>query len=66
MGVDPRDSVIVQAMVDLGAALDLEVVAEGIDNHDQLDELLEISCLRGQCYPLSEVLRPSEFIRRWI
>ena len=66
LGVDPRDSAIVQAIVDLGAALDLEVVAEGIDNHDQLDELLEIGCVRGQGYLLSHVLRPNEFIRRWI
>ncbi len=66
LGVDPRDSAIVEAIVDLGDALDLEVVAEGIDNIDQLEELLEIGCTRGQGYLLSQVLRPNEFIRCWI
>lgn len=66
LGLDPRDSAIVEAIVALGKALDLDVVAEGIDNEDQLDELLEIGCVRGQGYLLSHVLRPNEFIRRWI
>ena len=66
LGVDPRDSAIVKAIIDLGDALDLQVVAEGIDNPDQLDELLELGCARGQGYLLSTVLRPNEFIRRWI
>jgi len=66
LGVDPRDSAIVKAIIDLGEALDLQVVAEGIDNDDQLDELLELGCVRGQGYLLSTVLRPNEFIRRWI
>ena len=66
LGLDPRDSAIVEAIVALGKALDLDVVAEGIDNDDQLDELLEIGCVKGQGYLLSHVLRPNEFIRRWI
>ena len=66
LGLDPRDSAIVEAIVALGKALDLDVVAEGIDNVDQLDELLEIGCVKGQGYLLSHVLRPNEFIRRWI
>ncbi|MEM7285878.1 MAG: EAL domain-containing protein [Actinomycetota bacterium] len=66
LGLDPRDSAIVEAIVALGKALELEVVAEGIDNEDQLDELLEIGCVKGQGYLLSHVLRPNEFIRRWI
>ena len=66
LGLDPRDSAIVEAIVALGDALELDVVAEGIDNEDQLDELLEIGCRKGQGYLLSHVLRPNEFIRRWI
>ena len=66
LGIDHRDTAIVRAIVDLGAALDLQVVAEGIDNEDQLEELIELGCARGQGYLLSHVLRPNEFIRRWI
>ncbi len=66
LGQDGPDSAIVRAIVDLGDALGLDVVAEGIDNDDQLDELLEIGCARGQGYLLSHVLRPNEFIRRFI
>ncbi len=66
LGVDPRDSAIVQAIVELGHALRLDVVAEGIDNEYQLEELLELGCTKGQGYLLSHVLRPNEFIRRYI
>jgi diguanylate cyclase (GGDEF)-like protein len=66
LGLDPRDSGIVKAIVELGAALDLEVLAEGIDNEHQLDVLLELGCTKGQGYLLSHVLRPNEFVRRWI
>ncbi len=66
LGQDGPDSPIVRAIVDVGDALGLDVVAEGIDNEDQLDELLEIGCTRGQGYLLSHVLRPNEFIRRFI
>lgn len=51
--------------MDLGDALDLEVLAEGIDNEHQLDVLLELGCTKGQGYLLSHVLRPNEFVRRW-
>lgn len=66
LGVDPRDSAIVKAIIDLGAALDLEVVAEGIDADHQLLELMQLGCRRGQGYGLSPVLAPSEFARRWL
>ncbi len=66
LGLDPRDAGIVQAIVDLGEALDLDVLAEGIDNDDQLDILRELGCRKGQGYLLSQVLRPNEFLRRWI
>jgi EAL domain-containing protein (putative c-di-GMP-specific phosphodiesterase class I) len=63
---DPRDEAIVAAIVTLGRALDLQVVAEGIDSEDQLEVLLELGCVRGQGYGLSTVLRPNEFLRRWM
>lgn len=66
LGVDRRDSALVEAILRVGKALDLEVVAEGIDNEYQLRELLDLGCRRGQGYLLSQVLRPNEFIRRWI
>lgn len=66
LGLDQRDPAIVQAIVDLGVALDLEVLAEGIDNEEQLEILMELGCTKGQGYLLSHVLRPNEFLRRWI
>jgi EAL domain-containing protein (putative c-di-GMP-specific phosphodiesterase class I) len=63
---DPRDEAIVKAIIDIGRALDLDVVAEGIDSDDQLAVLLELGCRRGQGYGLSKVLRPNELLRRWI
>ncbi|MFV2039224.1 MAG: putative bifunctional diguanylate cyclase/phosphodiesterase [Acidimicrobiales bacterium] len=66
LGVDPRDSALVEAILQVGEALGLDVVAEGIDNDYQLRELLALGCVRGQGYLLSHVLRPNEFLRRWI
>jgi diguanylate cyclase (GGDEF)-like protein/PAS domain S-box-containing protein len=48
LGVDPSDAEIVRAVVSLGEALALDVVAEGIETPIQLQLLQEAGCSYGQ------------------
>src|SRR5579871_6051757 len=57
---DPCDRAIVEAIIRLGMALDLEVVAEGIETTSTIDKLLEMGCHRGQGYLLSMPIAPEE------
>jgi diguanylate cyclase (GGDEF)-like protein len=57
---DPCDRAIVEAIIRLGNALDLEVVAEGIEGAPTIDKLLELGCHRGQGYLLSMPIAPKE------
>ncbi|MCT8971926.1 putative bifunctional diguanylate cyclase/phosphodiesterase [Microbaculum marinisediminis] len=65
---DRNTSAIVQAIVGLGKALDLEIIAEGVETHDQVAQLRAIGCHRVQGYlfgrpretvgfPIPEVVR---------
>ena len=46
----PGGRELVAAMLTLANALDLEVIAEGIETQDQLDTLVGLGCTRGQGY----------------
>jgi diguanylate cyclase (GGDEF)-like protein/PAS domain S-box-containing protein len=61
MGEDPEDDAIVAAIVGLGAALGLEVVAEGVETPDQLRRLRELGCPLAQGY-LVGVPVPAELL----
>jgi EAL domain-containing protein (putative c-di-GMP-specific phosphodiesterase class I) len=52
MGEDPEDDAIVAAIVGLGSALGLDVVAEGVETPDQLRRLRELGCPLAQGYLL--------------
>jgi diguanylate cyclase (GGDEF)-like protein len=54
----PRDAAFVKAMVDLGHALDLSIVAEGIEADDQAEALISLGCDQGQGFLLA---RPMSF-----
>ncbi len=64
LGSDPEDSAIVTAQVNMAHALGIEVVAEGVENDRQLEQLRALGCERAQGYlfapplpaePLSEL-----------
>ena len=44
------DAALVRSVVELGEALDMEIVAEGIERQDQLDHLSGLQCDVGQGY----------------
>lgn len=48
LGGESGDSRIVSAILGIAEALDLEVVAEGIETEDQRNRLRELKCHRGQ------------------
>jgi EAL domain-containing protein (putative c-di-GMP-specific phosphodiesterase class I) len=58
----PSDDRLVRAIIELAAALELGVVAEGIEQTDQQRRLLELGCERGQGFLFSPA-RPANAIR---
>jgi len=53
VGVDPDDTSIVESVIGLANTLNLEVVAEGIEDATQVRELLRLGCARGQGFHLA-------------
>ncbi|MEV0902514.1 EAL domain-containing protein [Actinoplanes sp. NPDC049802] len=56
-----QDNALVRAVVDLGRALHLEVVAEGIEDVEQLQALVRMGCELGQGYHLHRPMDPHLF-----
>jgi len=55
---DPEDAAIVAAIMSLGHALGLQVVAEGVETWEQLRELVALGCDLAQGYYFSRPLEP--------
>jgi diguanylate cyclase (GGDEF)-like protein/PAS domain S-box-containing protein len=51
---------IVRSVIHMGQSLHLQVVAEGVENAEQLKVLQEYNCAEGQGYYFSKPLHPSE------
>jgi CheY-like chemotaxis protein len=66
-GVDgsPEDRAIVAAVVHLAEALDLDVVAEGVERPTQALELRRLGCAYAQGFDWSRPLPPSE-AKQWL
>jgi diguanylate cyclase (GGDEF)-like protein/PAS domain S-box-containing protein len=62
-GIDARggDHAIISAVVQLAKALDLRVVAEGVESEDQLRLLKEQNCLHGQGFLFARPMGPEAF-----
>ncbi|WOE74114.1 EAL domain-containing protein [Alterisphingorhabdus coralli] len=58
----PRDQTIVRSIIALGLALDLEVIAEGVENVAQRDHLAEEGCHYYQGFLGGEALDNADFI----
>ena len=63
LGHDRRSTAIVSAVTALGSALDLTVVAEGVENPRQLHELIELRCPLAQGYHIGYPVAPDEFTK---
>ena len=59
------DRTIVEVLLQLGRTLQLDVVAEGVENADQLSFLTELGCGRVQGYHLARPM-PLEALETWL
>lgn len=57
LAFDPGSRAIVETVLDLALALKMNVVAEGIENLDQLRELVKLGCETGQGFYFSKPLK---------
>ncbi|MFO1251132.1 MAG: EAL domain-containing protein [Inhella sp.] len=65
---DPDDCVLVRAVLGLAEALDIEVVAEGVETEAQRDFLLAASCIQQQGYLFARPMPAEELsgrLRTW-
>jgi diguanylate cyclase (GGDEF)-like protein/PAS domain S-box-containing protein len=61
LGHDPMDSALVAAMVGLGSSLGMQVIAEGIELREQLEDLRSLHCDLGQGYLFSKPVPAQAF-----
>ncbi|HUY61079.1 MAG TPA: GGDEF domain-containing phosphodiesterase, partial [Candidatus Dormibacteraeota bacterium] len=59
------DAAIVKGTIQLAHAMDLRVVAEGVETRSQLAELRTLGCDLGQGYYWSRPVEPAKFERWW-
>jgi EAL domain-containing protein (putative c-di-GMP-specific phosphodiesterase class I) len=59
----PEDAAIVRAIIEMGHSLGLTVIAEGVENEEQLAYLAENACDEVQGYGLSEPVSRQAFER---
>ena len=61
LGVDETSGPVLRAIVEMGNALKMNIVAEGIENMWQWDYLAEIGCKQGQGHLFTAALDAAEF-----
>jgi EAL domain-containing protein (putative c-di-GMP-specific phosphodiesterase class I) len=54
----PKSRALVQAIISLGASLNMKTIAEGIETQAQFDELAAGGCLEAQGYLISRPILP--------
>jgi EAL domain-containing protein (putative c-di-GMP-specific phosphodiesterase class I) len=62
MAESPESTVLIHAMVALAHALGLGTVAEGIEEHSQLQALRDHGCQRGQGFLVSRPVEPAAIL----
>ena len=65
LGTDASDTAIVRSVVDLAHALSLQVVAEGVEQPEQLEALRSLGCDVAQGYLFAPPL-PTEELLTWL
>lgn len=63
---DTHDAAIVCAIIALGRSMQLTVIAEGVETHEQQQFLSEEGCEQIQGYIISLPLQPDEFSERFL
>jgi EAL domain-containing protein (putative c-di-GMP-specific phosphodiesterase class I) len=60
LDTNTEDAAIVEAVIRLAQALELETVAEGVENAQQLAALRALGCTHGQGYYVSRPMPPED------
>ena len=63
MNDDGPGAIIAAALIDVAQKLGIQVVAEGVENHEQLDRLISLGCEKAQGYLFSKALPPDLIIQ---
>lgn len=63
IGTDDRCDAVVRAVVGMGDAMDVDVVAEGVETAEQAAELVRLGCPYGQGYFFARPQPESELVR---
>jgi EAL domain-containing protein (putative c-di-GMP-specific phosphodiesterase class I) len=58
IATDPTDQAIVETIVRLARAFELDVVGEGVENPEDMDTLVRLGCERAQGFLLSHTTPP--------
>ncbi len=66
LGLAQSDDAIVRAILDLASALDLEVIAEGVETADQLERLRELGCQGSQGFFFARPQTAVDFAAQWL
>lgn len=61
--LDSHSKMIVKSIIDFCTNLKIDSIAEGVENEDQLDLLIQLQCKQGQGYFLSKVLGVEELTK---
>ena len=59
---DPHDRALVGSIVTLAREFDLEVIAEGVENKNQVDILREMGCQTAQGFLYSKAIPEQEML----
>ena len=60
LGINPGDTIIVEAIIGMAKTLGLATVAEGVETAEQRDELRALGCTIGQGYLFARPLAPRD------
>lgn len=63
---DPDDEAIIRAIIAMGQTLKLKVIAEGVENHQQLVLLQSMGCDSYQGFYFSKPLPTADFYKKYI
>ena len=66
ISTDVNDEAIAIAIIQLGKSMNLSVIAEGVETHDQAAFLLRHGCNQAQGYFYSRPVMPEDLQQRWL
>jgi len=62
---NPKDLAIIETILQLADKLDFDVVAEGVENSAQLQQLRSLGCQTAQGYMLGRPVSASTILKNW-